>query len=171
MKRRLFGIDLIKAVAIILIILIHLSQIIDISMLSPIFNYIIFIGVGLFVFASGFLLYSYNPNVEGWQGIGSFFKKRLVRIFPLYWVALMFAFIVTPVLFYQKSSIYIPDWYSNIHWQIFGIERFLVRRSHSRILRALPILGELRSSTDDVRCGRYCSDGTFCRRQLFDWID
>jgi peptidoglycan/LPS O-acetylase OafA/YrhL len=44
------------------------------------------IGVGIFIFASGFgLCLSYLKNKPSW---GSFFKRRFIRIFPLYWLAI-----------------------------------------------------------------------------------
>lgn len=46
-------------------------------------------GLGLFIFISGYLLYYNNPSINSFQDIFSFYKKRLLRIFPLYWVALI----------------------------------------------------------------------------------
>jgi len=44
-----------------------------------------YLGLGLFVFTSGFVLCYSRPIIDR---IGVFLKERVVRIFPLYWVAL-----------------------------------------------------------------------------------
>lgn len=57
----------------------------------------IFVAMGSFVFVSGFGLYL-NPNnrsLNSSKKIFSFLKKRFIRIFPLYWIAIiLFLFFV-----------------------------------------------------------------------------
>ncbi|MFX0139570.1 MAG: acyltransferase family protein [Candidatus Hodarchaeota archaeon] len=51
----------------------------------------IFVSMGSFVFVSGFGLYlnPNNRNLNSSEKIFSFLKKRLIRIFPLYWIAII----------------------------------------------------------------------------------
>lgn len=55
------------------------------------------IGNGIFFFASGYLLYMSN-NKESKLNITEFMKKRIKRIFPLYWIALILTIILIYIL-------------------------------------------------------------------------
>ncbi|WP_371805224.1 acyltransferase family protein [Candidatus Lokiarchaeum ossiferum] len=59
-----------------------------------------------FVFISGFSLFlsKNNRNLNSRTKIGQFLKKRFLRIFPLYWIALIIYFIIFP--FFETSFIY-----------------------------------------------------------------
>lgn len=60
------------------------------------------LGVTLFLFASGASLYlTHNPE-ESWR---TFYKKRVLRIYPAYWVAILFAIMLAPNKLQQSFSI------------------------------------------------------------------
>jgi len=98
MKNRVIEFDIVRALAIFLILLRHLQQhsfnfyvfhlkghLLD---LSFIYWGEYYLGLGLFVFVSGYLLSKENPPFNRWGDIKQFILKRYVRIFPLYIVAL-----------------------------------------------------------------------------------
>ena len=59
-----------------------------------------------FVFISGFSLFlsNSNRNLNSLPKIGQFLKKRFLRIFPLYWIALIIYLIIFP--YFETSIIY-----------------------------------------------------------------
>jgi peptidoglycan/LPS O-acetylase OafA/YrhL len=61
-------------------------------------------GLGLFIFMSGYLLYYNNHSINSFQNIMSFYKKRLLRIFPLYWAALAVFILVFSVFASKLNS-------------------------------------------------------------------
>jgi len=106
MSGRMTGIDLVRTMAITLVVLIGLSSFIDVPVISSFPVYAIDIGFGLFLFSSGFLLRTEYPKVEGKEGIGSFLKERVAKTYPIYWFALMFVFVATPSLVDRSSLLF-----------------------------------------------------------------
>ena len=97
MNNKIIAFDFLRALAIIMIIPAHLSNFLF-SIYSKLglyaFDpYFANMGLGLFIFISGYLLYYNNHSINSLQSLLSFYKKRLFRIFPLYWAALV-AYIV-----------------------------------------------------------------------------
>ena len=91
-RRLLQEIELIRALAIIIIVFAHLHWYMRISSyqstIDSISTFTAQIGLSLFFFVSGFILY-YNYNTfESTKSILKFYKKRLKRIFPLFWIAI-----------------------------------------------------------------------------------
>ena len=105
-KLKLPEIDIIRIIAIlIVVILIHipLSYAFNFYLLLDQFgvflvnNVGIFVAMGSFVFVSGFGLYlnPNNRNLNSSKKLLAFLKKRFLRIFPLYWIAIiLFLFFV-----------------------------------------------------------------------------
>jgi peptidoglycan/LPS O-acetylase OafA/YrhL len=99
MQNRVIEFDIGRALAIFLILIHHLSQhsfnfyvfhlkgrLLD---LTFIYWWESYLGLGLFVFISGYLLSMANPSFERWRTIKQFVLERYIRIFPLYIVALL----------------------------------------------------------------------------------
>lgn len=99
MQNRVIELDIVRALAIFLILLRHLSQhtfnfyavhlkgnLID---LTFIYWGELYFGLGLFAFISGYSLSKENPSFNRWGDIKQFILKRYIRIFPLYIVALL----------------------------------------------------------------------------------
>lgn len=98
--QRNYSVDFLRTLAIIFIVLLnHLTSYLfnfydlhsieipaDFSIIGHLMRYY---GIGIFVFISGGLLSSGNSNKKGLQALHSFLIKRFLRIFPLYWVALV----------------------------------------------------------------------------------
>lgn len=88
-------------------------------------------GLGLFIFMSGYLLYYNNHSINSLQNVLSFYKKRVLRIFPLYWAALAVFMLVYLVFAPQlNSSFLFPDAknvfsFSNMLVHILGLQIFL----------------------------------------------
>lgn len=102
-QKRLLELDALRAVAIGLILLHHLPPYVwsdafveSIWFLDyeafPIFSF----GLSLFFFVSGYALYYSNRTISSLQGAGNFFKKRAIRIYPFYWIAIA-AFIIVGI--------------------------------------------------------------------------
>jgi len=131
--KRLLELDAVRAVAILMIVASHLSYYLH----SNLFGwknvggaYLVLFGLGTFFFVSGFVLGYNNRKFKGWSDVASFFKKRLLRIYPLYLVALALAvgvFILSSQSHFSLSSLqvliyalglqgllaprYVPDFY------------------------------------------------------------
>jgi peptidoglycan/LPS O-acetylase OafA/YrhL len=70
------------------------------------------IGAWLFVFASGCSLATSNSEFSSLSEVTSFYKKRFIRIYPAYWVSLLFSMFI---LSWVMSSLTITDlikWFS-----------------------------------------------------------
>lgn len=101
MKRRLLHFDFLRAIAIIFIIVGHIPQYLNNNQIFLIFSpYITILGMGIFVFISGYLIYENNRTINSIDDITTFYKRRIVRIFPLYWIAI--------ILFYAVFAVLIP---------------------------------------------------------------
>ncbi len=99
-KNRLLTFDLIRLIGILIILFHHLPGYtfnfydlrylgIDLD-LSPLNQLNRYFGLSLFVFMSGYFISFRKPRFYSLRLAKSFFLKRLVRIFPLYYLALVF---------------------------------------------------------------------------------
>jgi peptidoglycan/LPS O-acetylase OafA/YrhL len=76
------------------------------------------IGVWLFVFASGASLALGKYSFDSLKNVGKFYGNRLLRIYPIYWVAVVFSLLVTPI----TSVLTLSDYVRNLAgFQIFFI--------------------------------------------------
>lgn len=88
-------------------------------------------GLGLFIFMSGYLLYYNNHSIQSFQNILSFYKKRVLRIFPLYWAALAVFMLVFYIFAPNLDSGFVfPNAenvfaFSNMLVHILGLQIFL----------------------------------------------
>ena len=112
-KNRLFELDFLKVMAIVLIVFSHFTYL-------ALYTYSIgtffgdiedilkgtlgVIGNGIFFFISGYTLFLFNQKFSSKQDYISFFRKRILRIYPLYWIGI-FAFVFLNYLlnFYNRS--------------------------------------------------------------------
>ncbi|MEN6551327.1 MAG: acyltransferase family protein, partial [Methanobacterium sp.] len=97
MKDRIIELDLMRALAIVLIVLCHLHNYINSRFLEK-YSYfpISFLGLNIFFMLSGFLL-NQSRNIKSKDEIIIYVKKRVRRIYPLYWLAFV-SFIVLDLL-------------------------------------------------------------------------
>jgi len=99
LTNRLEYFDFLRACAILFIIVGHIPQYLINDGISQIFSpYITIFGMSLFVFISGYLIYQNNSTIKSYKDILHFYKKRIVRIFPLYLIAIIFYYIVFAIL-------------------------------------------------------------------------
>ena len=91
------AIDLMRVISILVILLHHLPayglnvwKILDDALplhLSFLGHQSRYLGLGSFVFISGYLLHGRNYRMKSLSDVTAFLKKRFVRIYPLYYLA------------------------------------------------------------------------------------
>jgi len=127
MMPRLFFVDSLRVIGITLIIIHHLQDYGGRTYLPWLyfsFDYPAFhidfgsIGVWLFIFASGASLALRNYSFGSLKNIGKFYGIRLLRIYPIYWVAVVFSLLIIPVTSILTFSAYVR-WFSG--FQVFFI--------------------------------------------------
>jgi peptidoglycan/LPS O-acetylase OafA/YrhL len=107
MKDRLLFFDILRIIAIVLIVLAHLPGLvfynIEFFLNNPnhYFNMIWFsagtVGVALFLFISGAVLEYTHRNISTIKELIRFYYRRLSRIYPAYWISLLVTLIIAPV--------------------------------------------------------------------------
>lgn len=112
MKRLLF-LDAFKAFAILLVIFVHMQNFLTapITAYYSFFEIVKFIALACFTFASGYAIYENNKTLRDGKEIKNFYKKRIVRIYPLYLIALFTFF-----LCFQVYGLFHPIYYSVPQW-------------------------------------------------------
>ncbi len=135
MKDKIIAFDFLRALAIMMIIPAHLSNFLFYTYsklaLYAFDPYLANMGLGLFIFMSGYLLYYNNHSIYSFQNVLSFYRKRLLRIFPLYWTTLavfvLVFFVFAPNL---DSGFVFPNAervfsYFNVLIHMLGLQIFL----------------------------------------------
>jgi len=87
-KPRVVEFDILRAFAIIVIVCADLGYFLP-TVGIPYNGLLADFGVALFLFISGFVLYFNHPSFSQRKSLEDFYKKRVLRIFPLYWLALV----------------------------------------------------------------------------------
>jgi|GEM_PF-845127 len=94
-RARVAELDVLRAVAIMVIVFAHFSWFLPtVSFSTAVSDDITSFGVALFLFISGFVLYLNHPSFPQQKMLTDFFKKRVLRIFPLYWLSIAFRFFI-----------------------------------------------------------------------------
>jgi peptidoglycan/LPS O-acetylase OafA/YrhL len=92
-------VDILKASAILLIVFGHIdNNISNYDLVRFLGNYNGIIGLSIFFFISGFLLSQSDSVINSMEAIKKFYMKKFIRIFPLYWVALLSLIIIFGLL-------------------------------------------------------------------------
>jgi peptidoglycan/LPS O-acetylase OafA/YrhL len=99
MQHRVIEFDIVRVLAISFILFHHLPQhsfnfyvfhlkghLLD---LTFIYWWESYLGLGLFIFISGYLLSKANPSFDSWRDVKQFILQRYIRIFPLYIIAMV----------------------------------------------------------------------------------
>lgn len=88
-KERIIAFDFIRFIAILLVVFSHFLKVpFDTAYLG-------ILGNALFFFISGYLIHLNNPVINSKADILKFYKKRVLRIFPLYVLALLLFIIIS----------------------------------------------------------------------------
>ena len=122
MNGRLLSIDITRIVGLLLVLLQHTQGTnllpswvhnISINYLPYIF-YIDYgrIGVWLFIFASGASLGLNHSEFSGLSDVKDFYKKRILRIYPSYWVGLLLSLLVFNWVIPSLTLVDIARWFS-----------------------------------------------------------
>lgn len=110
---RLLFLDAIKAFAILLVIFVHMQNFLASILVAnyAFFEVLKFIALACFTFASGYAIHANNRDLMGEREVRHFYKKRFVRIYPLYLAALIVFF-----LCFQVFGLFPPIHYSAAGW-------------------------------------------------------
>ncbi len=97
-SRRIVEIDVLRVIAIVAIVVSHLHFSIpsfqESSTILMAESFIATIGLTLFFLLSGYSLMLKRPEFRTASDLRTFFKKRLLRIYPLYWLAIGFTLLM-----------------------------------------------------------------------------
>jgi peptidoglycan/LPS O-acetylase OafA/YrhL len=85
---RQFELDIMRAVAILLIIAAHLNGYTSV-LKTPAYQFFAELGLSMFIFISGYSLALKYKNIETWKDVKNFLFRRILRIYPLYIPALL----------------------------------------------------------------------------------
>lgn len=96
-KEKLIEIDILKC-GILLIILCHLRFFLSFQISHYPVEALASTGLSMFVFASGYTIASRYINLKTQEDIYQYFKKRVIRIYPIWWIGLFFWIIVFGIL-------------------------------------------------------------------------
>ncbi len=127
MMPRLFFIDSLRVIGITFIIIHHLHyyggwtyfQWLMFGFGYPAFHIDLgSIGVWLFIFASGASLALRSYSFDSLRNVGKFYGNRLLRIYPIYWVAVIFSILMIPITSVLTFSDYVRNFAG---FQIFFI--------------------------------------------------
>lgn len=88
MKTRVQEIDILRSIAIILIVCSHIGKFTHLTISDRLSGIFAFFGLSIFFFISGFLMYS-NNNFITTNDMRLFFKNRVAKIYPLYWFSII----------------------------------------------------------------------------------
>lgn len=107
-KKRIIEIDILRATAILLVVLAMAPQRVVFDASAPLSNTVTLlisltkiVGLSIFFFVSGFSLYLNNKTISNSKDALFFYKKRVLRIYPLYWVFVVGLWIVNKPPFPQ----------------------------------------------------------------------
>jgi peptidoglycan/LPS O-acetylase OafA/YrhL len=124
MKQNLPEIDILATIAILLIVFVHLDNYIYNSFFINFSQeYVSIIGLTIFFFISGLKLnYNYR-DISTNKKIKIFYKKRIVKIFPIYWLSLLGLYIILGYFKIAPGNISGYDFsYMNIVIHVFGLQ-------------------------------------------------
>lgn len=109
--------DLVRAFAILLVIIVHVQNFLSVPLRADPFAFEVlkFIAIACFTAVSGYVIHAANRGIRNIPEAVHFYKKRTVRVYPLYLVALALFF-----LCFQVAGLFPPlqltaaDWIVNI---------------------------------------------------------
>lgn len=122
MKQRIFGLDILRAIAIITVLVGHVFYVLDIPHSGIFLRCIFFDGVNIFFTLSGFLigrilLKKLSQEKPSWRTLWSFWRDRWLRTLPAY-----FAVLILIVIAYS---------FSGTNWQTFTPYFFFLQNLHT----------------------------------------
>jgi peptidoglycan/LPS O-acetylase OafA/YrhL len=128
--KRLIELDILRVVAILFIVFNHEVDVGPLILEFKIFP-IWFFGLSLFFFISGYVIQRNYPLIDSRNKAMDFLKKRALRIYPLYWVALAVYFglqIVSRGEFFHSLGEYTPQTISTAVIEIPAAQGLLAPR-------------------------------------------
>lgn len=109
--KRLLFFDLLRIVSVAAIVIYHLSGICGWGALSTLYTINSFyfnlgiVGTYLLIFVSGAVLEYTHPNLKGFDEIATFYIRRLIRIYPAFWMSLIVAVVCIPALVFLPPHV------------------------------------------------------------------
>jgi len=126
-KQRLMELDILRVWAILLIVLAHVPGYAPDLEIGRFAIYLVTAGLSIFMFVSGYALRLSNDRLAGLGDVVAFVRKRLLRIYPLYALALLlFVVLFQYVGIYHRIDFAPVPWNALIH--LFGLQGLLAPR-------------------------------------------
>jgi peptidoglycan/LPS O-acetylase OafA/YrhL len=136
-QKRLLELDILRALAIIMIVMGHTAYYVATPLLAVAYTslefYIFFFGLSMFFFVSGFVLYYSHDAIVTTADVLAFWKKRMIRIYPLYWLALISIFVLDT---YNIDKIMLDYSFTSLLIQFLGLQALLAPRFINPIFTA-----------------------------------
>lgn len=118
-QNRIFGLDILRSVAILFVIILHTNAFLPNSV-QPIIGYLVFDGVGVFFVLSGFLiggilikdLNRYRFNIKT---LRTFWIKRWSRTLPNYFLYLFLSVLLIPILYSDFDLLWLINYSTFTH--------------------------------------------------------
>ena len=96
--------------------------------------YLFIFGLSLFFFVSGFVLYYSHGGIETTADTLAFWKKRVIKIYPLYWLALISVFVLET--YFNIDKYLLDASFSSMVIQLSGLQALLAPRFINPIFTA-----------------------------------
>lgn len=127
MKRWLHEIDLLRTIAIVVIVLGHYDEFMNSkSLLLSLKPYFALFSMAVFFFISGYAIHMNNDHINTIKDVITFYRKRIARILPLYWLAVILFFIMYVPL--QLAQFFQGDYFDfslkSVVVHLFGLQSF-----------------------------------------------
>ncbi|AGB01607.1 acyltransferase family protein [Methanoregula formicica] len=109
--------DLVRAFAILLVISVHMQNFLSVPLRADPFAFEVlkFIAIACFTAVSGYVIHAANRKIRSIPEAVHFYKKRNVRVYPLYLVALVLFFLGFQVAgFFPPLHLTPADWIVNV---------------------------------------------------------
>lgn len=125
MDQRFLQFDILRSIAIIFIVLTHMHLFYN----TPLYNSNIFLSLGdwglfIFFFISGFLLTA-NNNLKSKDKVLTFLKKRIKRIYPLYFISILLTYVMFVIFDFKRASLQYDLSIISLIIHLIGIQAFI----------------------------------------------
>lgn len=140
MDQKFLQFDVLRSIAIIFIVLTHMHLFYD----NQLYNSNVFRNIGdwglvIFFFISGFLI-TVNNNLKSKDKVLTFLKKRIKRIYPLYFISILLTYVMFVIFDFKKASLQYDLSILSLIIHLVGLQAFIPQTylpNHTFLIPAL----------------------------------